>query len=437
VIDLRRVRADLEGVKAAMARRHDPALLEDLERLADLDVRQRAAAVERDRIRAEVNSLSKAVGDAYKSGDRGTGDKLKAESRELGDRLQAHSTEADDLQTQIRDLLLRVPNLPADSAPDGATEDDNVVLRVEGPDPASYAAHQRVPHWEVGADLGILDLERGAKVSGSMFAVLRGGGAMLSRALCQLALDRNADSYEEIRPPSLVRTETLTASGQLPKFAEDSYLVERDDLWAIATAEIPLTSLYRDEVLDEADLPVRFMACTPCFRREAGAAGRDTRGLLRVHEFDKVELYALSTPEQAPALFDELLARAEARLVDLGLTYRLLEICTGDFGQAHHRSIDLEVYAPGVDKWLEVSSVSWVSDYQARRANIRYKPAAADRSGTELVHTLNGSALAVPRILAALLETHRRSDGSVAIPEALRAYCRGAELISKSSRALG
>ena len=428
MIDLRRVRADLAGVKAAMARRHDPALLDDLDRLADLDVRQRLAASERDRIRAEVNTLSKAVGEAYKGGDREAGDKRKAESKELGDQVTARTAEADELQVEIRDLLLRLPNLPADTAPDGASEDDNVVLRQEGPDPAGYADHQRVPHWDIGAELGILDLERGAKVSGSMFAVLRGGGATLSRAMCQLALDRNADLYEEIRPPSLVRTETLTASGQLPKFADDSYLIERDDLWAIATSEIPLASLYRDELLAEADLPLRFMAYSPCFRREAGSAGRDTRGLLRVHEFDKVELFAVTTPDQAPEVFDEILARAEARLVDLGVTYRLLEICTGDFGQAHHRSIDLEVYAPGVDKWLEVSSVSWVSDYQARRANLRYRPTDGG-GGTELVHTLNGSALAVPRLLAAMLETHRQPDGRVVIPEALRPYCRGLEAL--------
>jgi seryl-tRNA synthetase len=439
MIDIRRVRTDLDGVKASMARRHDPSLLDDLDRLAALDERLRALASRRDELRARINTASKAVGEAYKAGDRSRGDELKEESRALGDEEKGLAGETAELEGQVRDLLLRLPNLPADSAPDGASEDDNVVLRVEGPDPASYAEHQRVPHWETGAALGVLDLERGAKVSGSMFPVLRGGLATMARALCQLALDRNADAFEEIRPPSLVRTETLTASGQLPKFADDSYLVERDDLWAIATAEIPLTSLYRDEVLEEAALPFRFMAYTPCFRREAGAAGRDTRGLLRVHEFDKVELFAVSTPDQAPGLFDEILERAEARLRDLGLTYRLLEICTGDFGQAHHRSIDLEVYAPGVDKWLEVSSVSWVSDYQARRANIRYKPADPERSGTELVHTLNGSALATPRILAALLETGRQPDGTVRIPEALQPYCRGLTSIedSKSSRARG
>jgi seryl-tRNA synthetase len=437
MIDLRRVRTDLDGVKASMARRHDPALLDDLDTLAALDERSRSLGSARDQLRAQVNATSKAVGEAYKSGDRARGDELKEESRKLGEEEKALTAEATEVDARIRDLLLRLPNLPADAAPEGESEDDNVVLRTEGPDPSSYADHQRVPHWEIGAELGILDLERGAKVSGSMFTVLRGDGATFSRALCQLALDRNADRYEEIRPPSLVRTETLTASGQLPKFADDSYLVERDDLWAIATSEIPLASLYRDEVLDEADLPKRFMAYSPCFRREAGSAGRDTRGLLRVHEFDKVELFAITTAAQAPDLFDEILERAEARLAELGVTYRLLEICTGDFGQAHHRSIDLEVYAPGVDKWLEVSSVSWVSDYQARRANLRYRPSAGTGSGTELLHTLNGSALAVPRLMAALLETHRQPDGTVTVPEALRPYMRGVEALSKSSFARG
>jgi seryl-tRNA synthetase len=430
MIDLRRVRTDLDGVKAAMARRHDPSLLTDLDTLFELDERSRSLSTARDQLRAQINTTSKAVGEAYKSGDRARGDELKEESRKLGDEEKALAAEADEVGDRLRDLHLRLPNLPADVAPDGAGEEDNVVLRIEGPDPAGYAEHQRVPHWEVGAALGILDLERGAKISGSMFPVLRGAGATLSRALCQLALDRNADAFEEVRPPSFVRTDTLTASGQLPKFADDSYLVERDDLWAIATSEIPLNSLYRDEILDEAQLPLRFMAYTPCFRREAGSAGRDTRGLLRVHEFDKVEMFGVSTPEQAPAILDDFLARAEARLAELGFTYRLLEICTGDFGQAHHRSIDLEVYAPGADKWLEVSSVSWVSDYQARRANLRYRPSDPDRSGTELVHTLNGSALAVPRVLAALLECNRQPDGSVVVPEVLRPYCRGLEVIT-------
>jgi seryl-tRNA synthetase len=327
--------------------------------------------------------------------------------------------------------LLRIPNIPAPDAPDGKSEADNVVVGGGGPDPDSYADYQRVPHWDVGTALGIIDNERAVKISGSMFTMLRGLGATMSRALCQLALDRNADAFEEIRPPSLVTTATLTATGQLPKFADDAYAIERDDLWCIPTGEVPLTSIGRDEVLAEADLPLRFMAHTPCYRREAGSAGRDTRGLLRVHEFDKVEILAYTTPAQAPGMLNELLARAVDTVVTLGLTYRILDICTGDLGQSHHRSFDVEVFAPGSDQWLEVSSVSWFSDYQARRANIRYR--SAEGKGTEIVHTLNASALAVPRVLATLIEVGRQTDGSVAIREALRPYMRGARVITPTS----
>jgi seryl-tRNA synthetase len=284
-----------------------------------------------------------------------------------------------------------------------------------------------VPHWEIGERLGILDLERAVKISGSMFTMFRKDGATLSRALCQLALDRNADAFEEIRPPTLVTSATLTATGQLPKFADDSYHIERDDLWCIPTAEVPLTSLAKDEILAEDDLPMRLMAYSPCYRRESGSAGRDTRGLLRVHEFDKVEILSYATPEQAPALLDEMVGRAEATIAALGLAYRVIEICTGDLGQSHHRSFDIEVYSPGVDQWLEVSSISWFSDYQARRANIRYRPTGEKR--TEMVHTLNGSALAVPRVWAALVETGHQADGSVALPAILHPYLRGAQTI--------
>jgi seryl-tRNA synthetase len=244
----------------------------------------------------------------------------------------------------------------------------------------------------------------------------------------QLALDRNADAYEEIRPPTLVKTETMVSTGHLPKFIDDAYHLERDDLWAIPTAEVPLTSLARDEILDEARLPMRLMAHTSCFRRESGSAGRDTRGLLRVHEFDKVEILAYATPAQAPGMLDELVSRAEATIAALGLAYRVIDICTGDLGQSHHRSFDIEVYAPGCDQWLEVSSISWFSDYQARRGNIRYRPAAG--KGTEVLHTLNGSALAAPRVLAAIWETYRQPDGSVRVPDLLLPYMRGATAIA-------
>jgi seryl-tRNA synthetase len=260
-----------------------------------------------------------------------------------------------------------------------------------------------------------------------MFPLYRGAGAALIRALTGLALDHHTPTFEEIRPPTLVRTDTMISTGHLPKFVDDAYHLERDDLWAIPTAEVPLTSLARDEILSETELPVLLTAATPCYRREAGSAGRDTRGLLRVHEFDKVEILAYCTPEQAAGIHADLLARAEQLLQTLELTYRVVDLCTGDLGQSSARTFDLEAYAPGVGAWLEVSSVSWFTDYQARRANVRYRPAAG--GGTAFVHTLNGSALAWPRVWAALVETHRREDGTVSVPAALRPYLGGREVI--------
>ena len=429
MIDIRLVRDEPERVKAALARKGVDAA--EIDRLAELDGRRRELARRRDDLRAGINAISKEVGSAKRSGDDLVAAKLADESRRLGEEERAVEADASAVDAQLRDLLLRVPNLPADDAPQGASANDNVVLRVEGYDPERYGEHHRVPHWEIGAELEILDLERGAKISGSMFVVYRGLGARLVRALCQLALDRNADAFEEIRPPTLVRTDTLTATGQLPKFADDAYHLERDDLWAIPTAEVPLTSLARDEILAPEDLPMCFMAHTSCFRRDAGSARRVTRGLLRVHEFDKVEILAYATPSQAADVHADLVDRAEGVLRDLGLPYRLVDICTGDLGQPHARAFDLEVYAPGCDQWLEVSSISWFSDYQARRANIRYRLEA--QKGTAMVHTLNGSALAVPRVWAALVETNRQPDGSVVLPEVLRPYLGGREVISPAA----
>jgi seryl-tRNA synthetase len=431
MIDVRRLRTEFDAVRAAMGRRGGD-LVSQIDEARQLDERQRELIAQRDELRGRIKAMSKEVGALRRDGRNDEAEKLQAESRDLGAQEAALDADEATIGAELRDLLLRIPNIPADDAPDGASEADNPVVRVVGYDPDRYGEHQRVPHWETGAALGILDIERAVKISGSMFTMFRKQGATLARALCQLALDRNADAFEEIRPPSLVLSSTLTATGQLPKFADDAYHVERDDLWCIPTAEVPLTSLAKDEILDEADLPMRLMAYTPCFRREAGSAGRDTRGLLRVHEFDKVEILAYTTPAQAPAMLDEILGRAEATVAALGLPYRVLDICTGDLGQSHHRSLDIEVYAPGVDQWLEVSSVSWFSDYQARRANIRYRPLGADGKpgkGTEMVHTLNGSALAVPRMWAAIVETYRQPDGSVAIPEVLRPYLRGATTI--------
>ena len=433
MLDVRRIRTEFDDVRAGLLRRGDDPL--PLERARVLDQRQRELAAERDDVRATVNQISKQVGERRRDGRADEAETLQGESRVLGERQRVLDDETADVAAELREVLLRIPNTPAADAPNGADERDNVVVSVNDFDPDGYADHQRVPHWDIGTELGILDLERGAKVSGSMFVMFRGMGATLQRALCQLALDRNSDQFEEIRPPSLVLSSTLVATGQLPKFADDAYHLERDDLWAIPTAEVPLTSLAMNEVLDEAELPKRLMAYSPCFRREAGSAGRDTRGLLRVHEFDKVELLAYATPAQAPAVLDDILSRAVALVEALDLPYRILDICTGDMGQSHHRSFDVEVYAPGVDQWLEVSSVSWFSDYQARRANIRYRVAGEKR--TEMVHTINGSALAVPRIWAALVETHRQSDGSVALPEALWPYLRGATSIGSATGSIG
>jgi seryl-tRNA synthetase len=431
VLDLRRIRADLDGVKAALARRGDPTVLSELDRIVKLDDAQRRLAAERDDLRNQVKTLSREVGQLHREGRREEAEDRQAASRKLGAREGELEAEVGQLGGQLREVLLRVPNLPAEEAPDGPGPEGNVVLRVERFDEEAYGDHQRVPHWDIGAQLGILDPERATKLSGSMFVMYRGLGARLLRALTQLALDRHTagpEGYQEIRPPTLVRTETMISSGHLPKFGDDAYHLERDDLWAIPTAEVPLTSLHRDEILEESTLPARFCAYTPCFRREAGSAGADTRGLLRSHEFDKVELFAYATEAQAPAVHADIVARAEAIIADLGLAYRVLDLCTGDLGFSNARTFDIEVYAPGVDRWLEVSSVSWYSDFQARRANVRYRPAAADGAqtkGTEVVNTLNGSALAWPRIWAALLETGRQTDGSVALPEVLHPYLGG------------
>lgn len=428
MIDVRLLRSDPDGVRAALTRRRKPDLIEQLDVAIALDVQARQISTRRDAIRAKVNELSKTVGQAKRTGDHAAADAAQAESRDLGAEEHALAAQADEIQTELREVLLRIPNLPHPDAPDGAGDHENPLVKGPLQMPSSFADHQRVPHWETAAELGILDSERATKIAASMFTMQRGAGAALARALCQLALDRNADVFEEVRPPTMVSTATLTATGHLPKFADDAYAIERDDLWMIPTAEVPLTSMYAGEIVDEAQLPLRLMAYTSCYRREAGSAGRDTRGMLRSHEFDKVEILALAAPEQAPELLDELVARAEGTIASLGLPYRIIQICTGDMGQSHHRSYDIEVYAPGCDAWLEVSSVSWFSDYQARRADIRFR--RSGQKGTEIAHTLNGSALAVPRVWAAIVENYRQPDGSVVIPEVLRPYMRGLERIT-------
>ena len=412
-------------MRRALARRAKPDLLDHLDHAIRLDVRLRDITAERDAIRARINELSKQVGVLRR--EKKDAEPLMAESRQLGANEKALDDEYGQVEMVLHDLLLRIPNLPHPDVSEGTGSDDNKVVRGPLQMPANFASHQRVPHWEAATALGILDSERAVKISGAMFTMQRGLGATLARALCQYALDRNADTYEEVRPPSLVSSATLTVTGQLPKFADDAYNIGRDDLWCIPTAEAPLTSLHAGEILDEAQLPVRYTAFSPCFRRESGSAGRDTRGMLRSHEFDKVEIFSVTTPEQAPAMLDEFLDRVVSTIASLELPYRVLEICTGDLGQSHYRSFDVEVYAPGCNQWLEVSSVSWFSDYQARRGDIRFR--REGKKGTEFAHTLNASALAVPRVWSAIIENFRNADGSVSIPRVLHPYMRGATVI--------
>ncbi len=427
MIDIRFLRSEPDTVRGLMARRNKPELLGLLDEALGFDGRMREITAERDAIRQQVNELSKQVGALRRSGDDQAAEGLQAESRSLGDKEQSLAAETDEVTAKLKDVLLRLPNIPHVDVVVGPDDSQNPTITGPVNLPASFPEHQRVAHWDTATALGILDNERAVKISGAMFTMQRGAGATLARALCQYALDCNADAFEEIRPPSLVSTATLTATGQLPKFADDAYSMSKDDLWCIPTAEAPLTSIHAGEVLAEADLPIRYMAHSSCYRREAGSAGRDTRGMLRSHEFDKVEIFSIATPEGAPAMLTELITRVERVIANLGLPYRIIEICTGDMGQSHHRSFDVEVYAPGCDAWLEVSSISWFSDYQARRGDIRMK--RTGQKGTEFAHTLNASALAVPRVWAAIMENFRQEDGSVAIPTVLHPYMRGITVI--------
>jgi seryl-tRNA synthetase len=423
MIDLVQLRREPDIVKAALARRGVSAATMD--EVIALDVEHRELLQEAERLRAEVKFLSRLVGEARRDKDTETAETLTEKSRALGEDERAATEAMERVGAKLHEELLIIPNLPDPDVPDGVDESDNVELRRwwpgmdEGRPFPEFADHQKVPHWDAALELGILDLEAGARIAGSMFPLFRGAGSRLIRALSALSLDRNAGDYEEIHPPTFALTATMMSTGHLPKSVDEMYGMERDGLWAIPTAEVPLTSMHADQILDEASLPIRLCAETACFRREAGAAGRDTRGVLRVHEFDKVELFAYCTPEQGPAAFDDILARAESLLRELGLTYRLLNLCTGDLGTSSARTIDLEVFSPGVDRWLEVSSVSWFRDYQARRAHVRYRTSDGT---TALVHTVNGSALGWARIWAALIETYRQEDGSVVLPDVLAPY---------------
>jgi seryl-tRNA synthetase len=424
MIDTRLLLDDFDATVRRLARKGvDPALVAAARRLA---VQRREQVREVDSARAQMNSGSAEVGALRRQGQPAEAEVLQARLAQGRSALDALEMALRSTEAEFDDVVMRIPNLPADDVPDGASEADNVVLRTHGYDPDDYQGRTWVPHWEVAERLGIFDAERAAKLSGAMFSLLRGDGSRLLRGLVSLALDLHRDRYEEIAPPHLVRTEVISRTGHLTKFDNQAYRVRDDDLWLVPTAEVPLMGLHQGEILAEADLPRRYMAYSVCWRREAGAAGKDTRGLQRLHEFHKVELVKLCRPEDGPAEFDGLVADAERALQALGLPYRVVELCAGDLTFSAAKVYDLEVYSPGVDRWLEVSSISLVTDFQARRGQIRFR---REGGGVEFVHALNGSGLATPRVWAAVIEHGLQPDGSVRVPEALVPYL-GKEFIT-------
>jgi len=436
-VGLARLREEPDAIrKGALDKGEDPALVDAA--LA-ADERRRALQGEGDALRAERNIASKSIGEAIKGGAQPDGPEvaqLRARSTVIGERLTAIDAELADVEATVEDLLLRIPNPAELDIPVGG-EEANLTVRTWGEQlphdqplegeigadaPAGGATWERRPHWDVAEQLGMIDLARGAKIAGSGFPVYKGAGSALQRSLIMWFLDVHTreNGFTEIWPPIVVNQASARGTGQIPDKEDQMYVVTRDDLYLVPTAEVPVTNLHRDEILDATELPIRYAAYTPCFRREAGAAGKDTRGILRVHQFDKVEMVLFERPEDSPEALEWMTGRAEDLLKRLGLAYRVLLMATREMGFTQARKYDLEVWSPGVERWLEVSSCSNFKDFQARRMTVRYRPEPGAKP--ELVHTLNGSGLALARIVAAILETYQRPDGSLDIPAPLRPY---------------
>jgi seryl-tRNA synthetase len=405
MIDLKFIRENTDVVRKALENRHDDAPLDEILRI---DTERRIKTNKLDNLRQERKSVSK---DREKAQERG---------RALRIEIQGLEAEVQKLDDEIGQLLLRVPNIPHPSVPIGKDASDNIVLRTWG-EPKTFS-FQPAPHWQLGEALGIIDFERGVRLSGTRFYVLKGMGARLQRALITFMLDLHTfeHGYQEIYPPFVVKKECLVGSSNLPKFADNLYHDVEDDLWLVPTAEVPLTNMHRDEILQADSLPIKYAAYTACFRREKMSAGKDTRGIKRGHQFDKVELYKFVEPSTSYDELEKLTHDAEEVCKRLGLPYHILQLCTADLGFASSKSYDIEVWAPGCAEWLEVSSCSNCNDFQARRANIRYRPTSDAKP--QYVHTLNGSGLALPRIMIAIMENYQQPDGSIMIPEVLRKY---------------
>ena len=420
MLDLRQIRHEPDAIRARLAVRGARETTDGaIERVRALDEERRALIGEGDSLKARRNAVSQEVGQRKRAGENA--DALIAEMRTTNDRIREIDERLRAIEAEIEDTLLRTPNTPYPDVPTGGEECNQVVRRWGEPREFDF---EPKPHWDLGADLGLLELGWGAKVAGSGFPALRGVGAKLERALINWMLDLHTTEhgYTEVAPPFVVNQASMQGTGQFPKFVEDgdAYEIPADGLYLIPTAEVPVTNFHRDEILDGARLPIAYVAYSPCFRREAGAAGKDTRGLIRVHQFDKVELVRFERPENSPAALEALTGHAERVLQLLGLPYRVVLLAGGDLGFSSAKTYDLEVWAPGVGRWLEVSSCSDFGAYQARRAGIRYRSAPGEKA--EFVHTLNGSGVALPRTVIALLENGQREDGSVDVPEVLRPY---------------
>ena len=409
-IDL--IRHSPDDVRDALRARGEDA---PIDRIMELDAERRAAIVEADELRARRNEASRRMGRAKERPQA-----LIDEMRQVGARVRQLEEAIRALDADLNGLLLSLPNIPAADVPPGADERDNVVARVVGDAP--QFDFEPKPHWEIGERLGIIDFQRGARMAGSRFFVLKGKGARLQRALIDWMLDTHTQEhgYEELYLPNVVTTESATANSNLPKFADTMYRDDEDDLWLLPTAEMAITNMHRGEILAPGTLPLRYVAHTPCFRREKAAAGRDTRGIKRVHQFEKVEMYRFVEPQTSEDALLELLGEAETICARLGVQYRVLQLCKAELGFQSAKSFDIEMWAPGCDEWLEVSSCSNCADFQARRAAIRYRAEQGGRP--RFLHTLNGSGLALPRVIIAILENYQQANGTVAVPEALRAY---------------
>jgi seryl-tRNA synthetase len=412
MLDIKLIREDPEAVRQALEKRGDGFALDSI---LEIDSRYRSLLRETEELRAKHNESSKQL-----SKSRDKPPELIAQMRQLGEQISSLQQQTKEAKADLDSLLLELPNMPDPSVPLGRGAADNVVVRTWG-GPTQFA-FKPLPHWELGEKLGIIDFRQGVKLSGTRFYVLKGLGARLQRALISFMLDIHVreHGYKEIYPPSMVKRECMVGSGNLPKFGDNLYHDEEDDFWFIPTAEVPLTNLHRDEILSADDLPLRYVAYTPCFRREKMAAGTDTRGIKRGHQFDKVELYKITDPASSDQELERLVADAEDICRKLGIAHRVVQLCTGDLGFAACKTYDIDMWAPGCAEWLEVSSCSNCCDFQARRTNIRYRPEPGAKS--EFVHTLNGSGLALPRVLIAVLENYQQADGTVLIPEALEPY---------------